>query len=160
MSVHQFSPGDHALLFGRSEVVILEAIPGVGTVDVQRLAPAANKAANLRVWDHDVTPLPDGGSRRPHDSAPVAAGVTPSVETTPASQAGRSPVPADDRPTAEEYALAVRRAELAEARIEETLLFLDGASQRTPRRGGEGQTIEGAGCRLTGRKSSWWTGVR
>ena len=32
MSVHQFSPGDHALLFGRSEVVILEAIPGVGTV--------------------------------------------------------------------------------------------------------------------------------
>lgn len=47
LTVHQFGPGGHALLFGRGEVVVLEAIPGVGAVDVQRLAPAENDAVEL-----------------------------------------------------------------------------------------------------------------
>lgn len=55
---------------------------------------------------------------------------------------------------------AIERAERAEARIEEALTFLDEQSKHSWRRDRVGQLIEGLGCRLTGRKSSWWTGVR
>lgn len=42
-----------------------------------------------------------------------------------------------------------------EDRVTETLNYLNEKAKRTFRSSSEGQTIEGAGCRLSGR-SSWW----